>query len=46
MIGVVIQLDDATGGVEVCQLALIRAVEGSWTLLDNQFLLQWHRLRG
>ena len=40
-IGIVIRLDDAAGGVEVGQSALIRAVKGSRTLLDNQLLLRW-----
>lgn len=40
-IGVVVGLNNATGGVEVGESALIRAVEGSGSLLDNEPLLRW-----
>ena len=40
-IGIVIRVNGAAGGVEVCESALIGAVEGFWTLLDNEPLLRW-----
>jgi len=38
-IGVVVRLNRSAGGVEVGESALIRAVEGCRTLLDNELLL-------
>ena len=35
-IGIVIRANDAAGGVEVGESALIGTVEGCWTLLDNK----------
>ena len=40
-IGIVIRANDAMRGIEVGESALIRAVEGCWTLLDNETLLRW-----
>ena len=40
-IGIVIRVNDTAGGVEVGESALIGAVEGCWTLLDNEPLLRW-----
>ena len=40
-IGIVIRVNHTAGGVEVGESALIRAVEGCWTLLDNEPLLRW-----
>ena len=37
-IGIVIRFNNAAGGVEVEESALIRAVEGCGTLLDNETL--------
>jgi len=38
-IGIVIRANDTTGDVQVGESTLIRAVEGYWTLLDNELLL-------
>ena len=38
---VVIRVNNTAGGVEVGESALIGAVEGCWTLLDNELLLRW-----
>ena len=40
-IGIVIRVNGAAGGIEVCESALIGAVEGFWTLLNNEPLLRW-----
>jgi len=48
-IGIVIRVNGTMGGVKVDESALIGAVGGCWTLLDNELLLQWFnrsRLRG
>ena len=40
-IGIVIRVNGAAGGAGVCDSALIGAVEGFWTLFDNEPLLRW-----
>ena len=48
-IGVVVTFNKAVGGVEVGDPALIRAVEGGWTLLEDEALfrgLEGSRLGG
>ena len=40
-IGIVVRVNDAAGGVEVGESALIRAVKRGGTLLDNESLLGW-----
>ena len=40
-IGIVVRANDAVGGIEVGEPALIGAVEGCWALLDNEPLLRW-----
>ena len=39
-IGIVVALNKAVGGVEVGDPALIRAVEGGWTSLNNEALFR------
>ena len=41
MIGTVVQVNDAAGGVEVGKSALIGAVKRGGTRLDNESLLGW-----
>ena len=41
VIGIVVRANDTAGGVEVGESALIGAVEGCWTLLDNEPLFRW-----
>jgi len=41
MIGIVVRLDKAIGGIEVSEAALIGAVERGGALFDDKALLRW-----
>ena len=45
-IGIVVRVNDAAGGVEVGESALIRAVKRGGTPLDNESLLGWPKGAG